>query len=336
MITKMTADEIVLQIKSGNRAVLAQAMTIIESTHPKHHGLASDILDRVMPLIGNAKRIGITGVPGAGKSTLLESLGMYLVKKGLKVAVIAIDPSSSISGGSILGDKTRMTTLLREKNSFIRPVPTRGHLGGASRTTRELTFLLEAAGYDVVIVETVGVGQSEIEVASLVDFFCLVQITGAGDELQGIKKGVMELVDAILINKDDGENRNMVQIAKRNYQNALHIMKPKYPDWQAQVLTCSALNHSGMAEIWSVIEQFYATLIPLGTIDRLRQKQYVSWMQQQIEENLVALLERIPALKANYTRIKQQVTQMSLSPRKAVEIINQQVLELINNAHAPI
>lgn len=327
MINAMSADAIVAEILKGNRAILARAMTLIESTHPKHHNLAGDILDKIMPLVGKAKRIGITGVPGAGKSTLLEALGMYLIKSGLKIAIIAIDPSSSISGGSILADKTRMTTLLREHNAFIRPVPAGGHLGGTSRRTRELTFLLDAAGFDVVFIETVGVGQSEIEVADLVDFFCLVQIAGAGDELQGIKKGVMEVADLVVINKCDGDNKTMAEIARAMLKNALHIVKPKYTEWQAQALTCSARDNTGIKNIWEVVELFYATMEPAGKVALLRKGQNVRWMKRQIEENVITMIYNTQDIKELYGKTKASVESNQLSPRHAVETVSQYIAE---------
>ena len=327
MINAMSADEIVAEILKGNRAILARAMTLIESTHPKHHKLAGEILDKIMPLVGKAKRIGITGVPGAGKSTLLEALGMYLIKCGLKIAIIAIDPSSSISGGSILADKTRMTTLLREHNAFIRPVPAGGHLGGTSRRTRELTFLLDAAGFDVIFIETVGVGQSEIEVADLVDFFCLVQIAGAGDELQGIKKGVMEVADLVVINKCDGDNKILAEIARAMLKNALHIVKPKYTEWQAQALTCSARDNTGIKNIWEVVELFYATMEPAGKVALLRKGQNVRWMKREIEENVITMIYNTQDIKELYGKTKASVESNQLSPRHAVETVSQYIAE---------
>lgn len=321
MIKNLTATQIAEQLRHGSRAVLAQAMTIIESTAPKHAKLAAQILDEIMPYSGTSRRIGITGVPGAGKSTLLEALGLELISRGYKVAIIAIDPSSSISSGSILGDKTRMANLLREENAFIRPVPTSGHLGGASRRTRELIFMLEAAGFDYVFVETVGVGQSEIEVANLVDFFCLVQIAGAGDELQGIKKGIMELADLIVINKDDGENKIRAQIAKRIYQNSVHILKAKYLEWIARVITCSATEGSGIDNLLTQIDEFYAALSKTGQVDKLRQKQYLAWTNQQVEENILQMVHSIPEVAALRERILDDLTQKRISPRNAVDEI---------------
>lgn len=325
MIKNLNARQIADQIRSGNRAILAQAMTIIESTAPKHAPLAAQILDEIMPYSGTARRIGITGVPGAGKSSLLEVIGIELINQGCKVAIVAIDPSSSISGGSILGDKTRMATLLREENAFIRPVPTSGHLGGTSRRTRELVFMLEAAGFDYVFIETVGVGQSEIEVADLVDFFCLVQIAGAGDELQGIKKGIMELADLIIINKDDGENKIRAQIAKRIYQNSIHILKAKYLEWITQVITCSATEGSGINVLLQKIDEFYAALNKNQQIELLRQKQYLAWTNQQIEEKILNLVNGIPEIMALRKKVLHDLSNKQISPRNAVDLVCNQI-----------
>lgn len=325
MIKALNAEQIVAEILKGNRAILAQAMTLIESTHPKHHELAGEILDKIVPLVGKAKRIGITGIPGSGKSTLLEALGMYLVESGLKVAVIAIDPSSSMSGGSILGDKTRMSQLLREYNAFIRPVPSSGHLGGTSLRTRELTFILDAAGFDVVFIETVGVGQSEIELANLVDFFCLVQIAGAGDELQGIKKGIMEVADMIVINKSDGDNKMLAEIAQSMLKNVLHILKPKYSEWQAQVLTCSARDHTGIENIWDVIKNFYVAMEPNGKVASIRKQQNIQWMKQEIEQNVIHMIYNAQDIKKLYSEVQAGVENNKLSPRNAVETVSRYI-----------
>ena len=325
MTISMNPDEIVAEILNGNRAILGKAITMIESTHPKHYKLAGEILDRIMPLVGKAKRIGVTGIPGAGKSTLLEALGMHLINKGLKVAIIAIDPSSTISGGSILADKIRMPNLLRENNAFIRPVCSGGHLGGISRKTRELSFLLDAAGFDIVIIETVGVGQSEIEVADLVDFFILVQIAGAGDEFQVIKKGVTEIADAIIINKDDGNNKIITQIARNTLKNALHILKPKYKEWQAQVLTCSAKEKTGIENIWNVIENFYAIMEKNGKLLSIRKGQYIHWMKRQIEENVINMIYTTEDINTLFNKAKANIESNNLSPRNAVETVSQYI-----------
>ncbi|MCK4503159.1 MAG: methylmalonyl Co-A mutase-associated GTPase MeaB, partial [Desulfuromonadales bacterium] len=227
-------------VRSGNIRSLAKAITLIESVNPSHAKDASELLDDLLPDSGNSIRIGISGVPGVGKSTFIEALGMNLLQHGHKIAILAVDPSSQLTGGSILGDKTRMEELAREKNAFIRPSPAGKTLGGVARKTRETMLLCEAAGYDVIIVETVGVGQSEIAVSSMVDFFLLLQLANAGDELQGIKKGVMEIADAILINKAEGENRPRAELARQQYVNALHLLKPKSYNWQVPALLCSA------------------------------------------------------------------------------------------------
>lgn len=256
MINEATLAESIRRLRQGERATLAQAMTLVESRHPRHQALSTQLLDAIMPYCGNTLRLGVTGTPGAGKSTFLEAFGMLLIREGLKVAVIAVDPSSPVTGGSILGDKTRMNDLARAEAAFIRPVPSSGHLGGASQRARELMLLCEAAGYDVVIVETVGVGQSETEVARMVDCFISLQIAGGGDDLQGIKKGLMEVADLIVINKDDGDNHTNVAIARHMYESALHILRRKYDEWQPRVLTCSALEKRGIDEIWHAIIDF--------------------------------------------------------------------------------
>lgn len=232
MINEASLADSIRRLRLGERATLAQAMTLVESRHPRHQALSTRLLDAIMPFCGNALRLGVTGTPGAGKSTFLETFGMLLIRQGLKVAIIAVDPSSPVTGGSILGDKTRMTELARSDAAFIRPVPSACHLGGASQRAQELMLLCEAAGYDVVIIETVGVGQSETEVARMVDCFISLQIAGGGDDLQGIKKGLMEMADLIVINKDDGDNHANVAIARHMYESALHIMRRKYDEWQ--------------------------------------------------------------------------------------------------------
>ncbi len=243
-------------ILAGDRVMLARAITLIESNAPHHFTAAQSLLRELLPHTGNAVRIGITGVPGAGKSTLIEILGGMLCAQGHKVAVLAVDPTSSLTGGSILGDKTRMEQLSREPNAFIRPSPTGGMLGGVARKTRESILLCEAAGFNVVIVETVGTGQSEISVRSMVDFFLLVLVPGAGDELQGIKKGVVEIADAILINKADGENKIPAEAARVEYNRALHYLAPSADGWTTRAYTGSALTGEGIANIWAVIQRF--------------------------------------------------------------------------------
>ena len=251
-------------VLARNRRMIAKAITLIESSHPAHQELARTVVDRLLPGTGKAIRLGITGVPGVGISTFIESFGMMLVQKGHQVAVLAVDPSSSRSGGSILADKTRMERLSTEERAFIRPSPSGGTLGGVARKTRETMLVCEAAGFDVIIVETVGVGQSESTVASMVDFFLVLMLAGAGDELQGIKRGVLELADAIAINKADGDNVEKAEKARKAYETAVHLLTPSSPNWTAPVLTCSALEMTGIDEIWETSLEHGKTLSSTG------------------------------------------------------------------------
>lgn len=282
---------------------MARAITLVESRAPKHAPYAKELMQRLLPHTGGSIRIGLTGVPGAGKSTTIEALGMYLCKQGKKVAVLAVDPSSSVHGGSILGDKTRMEDLCREENAFIRPSPSGSSLGGVAARTREALLICEASGYDVVIVETVGVGQSETEVRTMTDFFLLLQIAGAGDELQGIKKGVIELADAIVVNKADGDNRVRARQAKVEYTRVLHFLHPFTPGWTPKALTCSAIEHSGIEEIWELICTFREQLSESGVFEQRRREQNVDWfhslMQQAVMQRFNAANgERIDAMEA--------------------------------------
>lgn len=323
MINEMTLADYIGRIRSGERAALAQAMTLVESLHPRHQALSTQLLDSIMPFTGKALRLGITGTPGAGKSTFLEAFGMLLISKGLKVAVIAVDPSSPVSGGSILGDKTRMTELARTDSAFIRPVPSSGHLGGASQRARELILLCEAANYDVVMVETVGVGQSETEVARMVDCFISLQIAGGGDELQGIKKGMMEMADLIIINKDDGENRPNVAIARHMYESALHILRRKYEEWQPQVLTCSAREKRGMEQIWQAIADFQRALSHSGRLGKVRQQQAIDWLQRQTEEEVLQQIFTQPDFDHYFHQTLQAVKDNKLSVRTGLQKIKE-------------
>jgi LAO/AO transport system kinase len=273
-------------VLSQDRFLLARTITLIESTLPAHQKLAREIVNQLLPQTGKAIRIGITGVPGAGKSTYIESFGTMLTDLGLKVAVLAIDPSSTRSGGSILGDKTRMEKLAVNNNAFIRPSPTSGTLGGVSRKTRETMLVCEAAGYDVVIIETVGVGQSETTVASMVDFFLVLMIAGAGDELQGMKKGVLEVADAIVINKADGDNIMPAKMAQKEYQAALHMLMPASPNWSSPVLTCSSTENKGIKEIWQTILEHKKKLTNAGEMAAKRKEQDLEWMSFLLDEGL--------------------------------------------------
>ena len=282
----MTTREYVEGIESGDRTRLAKAITLIESNSSAHFAKAQELLKYILPRAGGAIRIGITGVPGAGKSTFIESFGSYLTNSGKKVAVMAVDPSSSVTGGSILGDKTRMEKLATDPNAFIRPSPSGGTLGGVARKTREALLVFESAGYDVVLVETVGVGQSETTVRSMVDFFLLVLVPGAGDELQGIKKGVVELADAILINKADGANLIPAQSARAEYERALHYLQPATEGWQTIAMTASALTGEGIPEVWQTIQGFVESTKQSGAFRKRRRAQEREWMRALIEGHL--------------------------------------------------
>jgi len=271
-----------------NRLVMAKTITLIESILPEHQETAQAVLDALLPHTGKAVRLGITGVPGAGKSTFIESFGTMLTEKGHRVAVLAVDPSSPRTGGSILADKTRMEKLSVNERAFIRPSPSGGTLGGVARKTRETMMICEAAGYDVILVETVGVGQSEVAVASMVDFFLVLMIAGAGDEIQGIKKGVLELADAIAVNKADGDNVERAKLARAQYETAMHLLSPPSPDWSTPVLLCSSLTGAGLEEIWGVVLKHRRIMNDKGELERKRSEQSRLWMWALVKEGLEA------------------------------------------------
>jgi LAO/AO transport system kinase len=273
-------------VLNGDRRLIAKTITLIESSLPVHQRLAQVIIDILLPYAGKAIRLGITGVPGVGKSTFIESLGTMLVKKGHRVAVLAVDPSSKRSGGSVLADKTRMEKLAVEERAFIRPSPSGGTLGGVARKTRETMILCEAAGFDVIIVETVGVGQSETAVASMVDFFLVLMIAGAGDELQGIKKGILELADAVAVNKADGDNVERAEFARKQYETALHFLAPPSPSWTPPVLTCSSLEMIDIDVIWENVLKHHRIFTQTGELESNRKKQAVDWMWSLVKEGL--------------------------------------------------
>lgn len=281
-----TIQKFVSEIQSGNIVFLSRAITLIESTNKKHQEKANAILEQCLPYANNSVRIGITGVPGVGKSTFIEAYGKHLTSLGKKVAVLAIDPSSSVNKGSILGDKTRMEQLVTDKNAFIRPSPAGTSLGGVAKKTRESIILCEAAGFDTIIIETVGVGQSETAVHAMVDFFLLLKLFGAGDELQGIKRGIIELADAIVINKADGDYIKNAQIAKVAFTKALHLYPPKENNWQTRVLTASALNGIGIEEIQKMIVEYIATSKESGFFNKNRNKQNKYWLYAVIDQEL--------------------------------------------------
>lgn len=283
---RLSVDEYVAGVLDQDRNIVAQAITLVESNAPAHMAMAQEVLRQLLAHTGNSIRIGITGVPGVGKSTFIEALGLHLLQQGHRVAVLAVDPSSTVTRGSILGDKTRMELLSRDPRAFIRPSPSGGTLGGVTRKSRETILVCEAAGFDVVLVETVGVGQSETTVRQMVDFFLLLMLAGAGDELQGIKKGIMELADALLINKADGDNRPRAEAAKLEYNRALHYLAPATKGWQTHAYTCSATKGEGIAQIWSVIEAFRLRTRDSGVFDQRRRAQTLDWVYFMVEEHL--------------------------------------------------
>ncbi|MDY0191389.1 MAG: methylmalonyl Co-A mutase-associated GTPase MeaB [Desulfuromonas sp.] len=313
----MNIEQLATGICNGQLRALAKGITLIESRKPEHIQQSATLLDKLLPHSGNSLRIGISGVPGAGKSTFIEAFGIHLTKQGHKVAVLAVDPSSQISGGSILGDKTRMEDLARDPNAFIRPSPAGSSLGGVARKTRETMLLCEAAGYDVIIIETVGVGQSEITVASMVDFFLLLQLAGAGDELQGIKKGVMEIADAIVINKADGDNVSRANLAKQQYANALHILRPRSANWIVPVHTCSALHNEGIENIWAMLQEYRATMNQHHEFDAKRRQQAKEWMWALLRQDLQDMFIHDKNVQPLLPQVEQAVLDGTTTPSAA-------------------
>lgn len=308
-----TVDEFVKGILDGNITILSQAVTLVESALPEHQKLAQEIIEKCLPYAGKSMRIGITGVPGAGKSTSIDTFGMHLLGQGRKLAVLAIDPSSERSKGSILGDKTRMEELSREKNAFIRPSPSAGSLGGVARKTRETIILCEAAGFDTVFVETVGVGQSETAVHSMVDFFLLIQLAGTGDELQGIKRGIMEMADGIIINKADGDNVDKAKLAASQYKNALHLFPAPASGWSPQVLTYSGYYNLGIKKIWDMVDEYMRFTRDNGYFHLKRNEQAKYWMYESINESLRNAFYYNPAVQASLKETEQQVLNDQIS-----------------------
>ena len=308
-------------ICAGDRATLARAITLIESKRADHRRTAHNLVQELLPRTGRSVRVGITGAPGAGKSTTIDALGTFLTGKGRKVAVLAVDPSSTRTGGSILGDKTRMARLAMDPHAFVRPSPSSGTLGGVAAKTRETMLICEAAGYDVVLVETVGIGQSETAVADMTDFFLVLMLPGAGDELQGLKKGIVEIADMIAVNKADGDNVKRAKAAAAEYRAALHILTPRSPNWSPPVVTYSALTGGGIAELWEQVIRHRDTMTASGELAARRREQQVKWMWDMLEERLFARLRGDPAVKAKVRQSEAAVADGRLAPTLAVEQI---------------
>ena len=316
-----TADEYFSKIREGNITALSRAITLIESNLDKHRKLAEEIINKCIPFSEKSIRIGFTGVPGVGKSTFIEALGIQLIEKGKKIAILAVDPSSERSGGSILGDKTRMEKLSIEKNAFIRPSPSSGSLGGVARKTAETITLCEAAGFDTIFIETVGVGQSEIAVNSMVDFFLLLMLAGAGDELQGIKRGIMEMADTVVITKADKDNVNKAKAAKTEFKNALHLFPPTESGWMPEVVTASALTGEGVENVWEIIEKFILFTKNNGYFKTKRAEQSKYRMHETIIEKLKASFYENKNIRKELKKFEKQILNDKISPYFAAKIL---------------
>jgi LAO/AO transport system kinase len=308
-------------VRAGDRRMVAKTITLLESTRSDHAALGQAVLELLVPHAGSAVRVGITGTPGVGKSTFIEALGLSLVRAGHRVGVLAVDPSSPRTGGSILGDKTRMEALAREEAAFIRPSPSAGSLGGVAHRTREAMLVCEAAGYDVILVETVGVGQSEAAVASLVDFFAVLLQPGAGDELQGIKKGVLELADVLIVNKCDGEQAPLAARTRLEYAHALELMRPSSPNWTPRVLTASARTGNGIEAVWQAIGEHRAALSASGELEEKRRQQARTWMWTLVEEGLHELLRSHPAVTGRIAVLEKDVAAQRITPAAAARAL---------------
>ena len=320
--SRLTRERYIDGVLAGDRKMLARAITLIKSSRADDAELAQQILEACLPHTGNSIRLGITGVPGAGKSTLIDALGMHLIREhGQKVAVLAIDPSSEVSGGSILRDKTRMNALSQNENAFIRPSASRGALGGVAQRTREGMLLCEAAGFQRIIVETIGTGQSETAVHSMVDFFLLLMISGAGDELQGMKRGVMEMADAVVINKANGDNRNKAERTRAEFQNALHYFPPPPTGWTPCSLTCSALTGEGIRELWNCVCEHTELLKSNQWFERIRRDQLKKWMYEVIERGLVRNFRNHPLVKQKLAELEREVTEGRVTSFRAANCL---------------
>lgn len=324
---ELSAETLIEGIFKGDKAVVAKAITLLESSRPEHYEKSTEVIEACLPKTNNSIRIGITGVPGVGKSTFIETLGKRLTHLGKKVAVLAVDPTSALSQGSILGDKTRMELLSKDPNAFIRPSPSGASLGGVAQKTRESIMICEAAGYDVILVETVGVGQSEIAVHSMVDFFLLLKLSGAGDELQGIKRGIMEMTDAIVINKADGDNLKRAKTAKTEFERALHLYPPKKNGWMPRVLTCSATENVGVGEIWEMISGFAVENKRNGQFEQHRKLQNKQWFLQAVEEQLKQFLNQKESFKSDQEELMFAVEANKISPFHAARTLLDKIKE---------
>ncbi len=316
---EINEQEFIEKLQAGSRLHLAKAITYTESTAPDYRDIGQSLLKKLLPSTGNSIRIGITGVPGVGKSTFIEAFGKLLCDKGHKVAVLAIDPSSSLTGGSILGDKTRMEELAKHPNAFIRPSPSAGTLGGVHKKSRETMLLCEAAGYDVILVETVGVGQSETIVRGMVDFFMLLALTGAGDELQGMKKGIMELADAIVVNKADGSNEALAKKTAAEFEQILHFLAPASPNWNTPALAVSSLYKSGLEEVWETIRKFESEMKSANYWDKRRKEQTIEWFKTMIVDKLYEDFFSSNQKKEKMSALEDMVREDKMTVSQAVE-----------------
>lgn len=316
-----TVSDLAAALRGGDRSALARAITLVESTRPDHRQRAQELLLEVMPEAGGAVHVGITGVPGVGKSTTIEALGMHLIEAGHRVAVLAVDPSSTRTGGSILGDKTRMAKLAVHPNAYIRPSPTSGTLGGVARATRETIVLLEAAGFDVILVETVGVGQSEVTVAGMVDTFVFLTLARTGDQLQGIKKGILELADVVVVNKADGEHAVEAKSAARELTGALRLIYPRETLWRPPVLTMSALTGDGLSELWETVQKHRKVLTDAGEFEARRRAQQVDWTWSMVRDTVLDRVLSNPEVKRIRAGVERQVRDGELTPALAAQTI---------------
>jgi LAO/AO transport system kinase len=320
-------------VREGDRRALARAITLVESTRPDHRSEADALLTELLPATGSSQRVGISGAPGAGKSTLIEALGLHIVDRGLSVAVLAVDPSSSRTGGSILGDKTRMGELTRQPGAFVRPSPTGGTLGGVARRTREALLLCEAAGFDVVVVETVGAGQSEVSVEAMVDCFLVLVGPGSGDDLQGIKRGIMELADIVVVTKADGDLRRPADVTAADYASALRLLRPKTPEWTPTVVQCSALVGTGIDDLWATVERFGEALRATGALTRRRAEQSRTWMWTEVGAGLLDRVRTAPHLTNLAARLERDAVAGRIPPTVAADRILEAFLDATADAN---